>query len=116
MVRFWLTISLLLFVPLTALSKPISDRFFVGKWAGNAYANSEGRFTHCSITAIYESGTTLGFSISSDYELLIGLGKKGWELTTGLEYTVALDVDGRSLGSYSATPVMQKSIWFNLGN
>ncbi len=116
MFRNWLTITFLLIAPTIAHSQSSTDKFTIGEWEGSARTDNEGRFRHCAIIATYESGTMMGFAISKDYDFLVGLANKNWQLTPGTKSSVSLYVDGRSLGSYSATPESQLFIWFNLGN
>jgi len=73
-----------------------------GNWVGGAYSDREtGAFSHCSLTASYESGVIVTFGIDSGMQMYLGLAEPSWELGSGMEYTVELLVDWRSLGHFS---------------
>ncbi|SEK08242.1 hypothetical protein MAA5396_04762 [Marinovum algicola] len=66
-----------------------------GNWSGAAYTNDlTGKFSHCAISAAYNHGSTLHFSINFDASVTVGVsGNLG--LTAGQTFPVALYVDRR---------------------
>src|SRR3546814_20515403 len=100
--RMLLAIALaVIATPLRAENQQIWS-FDTAGWEGGAYQSPDGRFSHCSISAGYKSGISLAFSITGSYGLHIVLGKADWQLPAGGAYDVALDIDSRPLGRYTA--------------
>lgn len=84
-----------LFDPNTGLAKPDQNHFRHLEWEGQAYfSKSTKRFTHCAMTAVYETGTILGFGIRKSGLVLI-LGHPDWDLESNTTYNIVLSVDNR---------------------
>ena len=68
--------------------------FRVGAWEVGIYSNdSTGEFSHCTGSATYKSGITVGFSISKNLNWAIVLFKPTWKLSTGTSYDIVFTVD-----------------------
>ncbi len=87
-----------------------------GDWTGGAYQSESGRFSHCSVSASYRSGTVLALTINADYQFLIVLGNASWQLPTGSRYDVVLSIDGRNLGRYNGETFNNSYLSITLGN
>ncbi|WP_119168943.1 hypothetical protein [Algihabitans albus] len=87
-----LTVALLLALgPRVAKAEKL-ESFEVAGWVGGAYAEDDGRFSHCSLGATYNSDITLVF-LMDDAGLYLMLGKPGWRLPLGEQYQLTLRVD-----------------------
>lgn len=64
----------------------------VAGWEMGAYA-TDGKFTHCSMSAGYKSGIHMFFYISGDFSWRIGWAHSGWRFKTGQGVDLALFVD-----------------------
>lgn len=95
--------------PAGAVPPPAGDatgllyEFRAGSWLGGAYREPPaGPFSHCQVERRYEDGTRLRFGIDRDQALVMFLRYPGWQLEPGTGMDVALQIDDRVLGRFSA--------------
>ncbi|QIE42630.1 hypothetical protein G5B39_12265 [Rhodobacteraceae bacterium SC52] len=75
----------------------LGSSFASGNWQGEAYTNDvSGKFSHCAISAPYESGDTLIFGVTRAATVTVGVVAPGLRMTEGDTFPVILQVDGRS--------------------
>lgn len=53
------------------------------KWVGGAYLGSDGEFSHCVVSAIYNNGITLLVTVTRDYLVGLALRNDKWDLPSG---------------------------------
>ena len=111
-----LTMALLL-IPLTSKAIEIKGYSFKsGSWNGNAYkSDTTGRFTHCSITGRYKSGIILAFALRENFELLIGLQNKTWNIPVTDSFKLGVIIDGVSYGQSQGRAISKDLIRVNFG-
>jgi hypothetical protein len=66
----------------------------VANWYGGAYADAEGKFSHCAMSASYKSGILMIFSVSKNYSWRVGWTSETWRFTPGQKVPIAVYVDG----------------------
>ena len=90
------------------------SQFSFGNWQGAAYTSDEnGAFSHCVISAVYNSGNTLLFSVNRDASVSVGVaGNLG--LRAGQQFPVALYVDRRSPFFGTATAISESMAVLNI--
>ncbi len=69
--------------------------FTSGNWKGTAYYTN-GRFTHCQMSASYRNGSKLIFGLETNRSMSVGIINKRWNLTPGAREEVRIAVDGRT--------------------
>jgi hypothetical protein len=90
--------------------------FHYGGWDGGAYRYDDTEdFSHCSITADYESGVTLGIGVTSDYKLRIVLVNNEWNLEKGEKYSANIYIDNQYLSAYPAESFDNTIVMIDLG-
>ena len=89
--------------------------FSSGNWAGGAYKDADGSFSHCYAAATYTSGITMAMGITADYDLQLVLGHTGWALPVGDRYNVGLLVDDRHLGQFPAVVTGNSMLTIHVG-
>lgn len=67
-----------------------------GNWSGAAYTFDDGAFSHCVVSAIYNHGNTLLFSVNGDATVNVGVVSPTEIFTPEQEFPVALYVDRRA--------------------
>jgi hypothetical protein len=78
----------------------------VGNWSGGAYSVAGGTaLDHCAGAATYNSGVTIAFAVSSNFQWSLGLFDPNWNLTVGTTYPVAFTIDGSSPDFATATAI-----------
>src|SRR6266404_8844605 len=106
-----ITLALLLgkILPVGAAEIPASQ-FNVSGWSGSAYnSDSDGSFSHCAMSATYNSGITLLFSIGSDFWRM-GLYNSNWNLVEGQAYPIIYWVDNTPPQQVSAVAVATQGV------
>lgn len=83
----------LLSKPTNAEQIPGSNREVAG-WQMGAYTSARGQFSHCAMSATYNSGITMLFSISGNYSWRVGWTHPRWQFTKGQQVPIAIYVDG----------------------
>jgi hypothetical protein len=79
--------------------------FSIGNWHGGGFTDdSSGQFSHCVMSANYQSGITLHVSVTSNLSWLLGFSNPTWRLTVGQPIPVDLTFDGRGPLRVSAVP------------
>lgn len=68
------------------------SRTIVAGWSMGAYEH-KGKFSHCAMSATYNSGITMVFSVSDDYSWRVGWGHEAWRFKTGQGVDLTLFVD-----------------------
>ncbi|MEG6508724.1 hypothetical protein V6C03_07050 [Methyloligella sp. 2.7D] len=107
--------ALVFLAPLLATLSPASA-FQSGNWYGNANYEDDGSFRDCTMTATYQSGITLGFIISRDYDWGMVLVNDGWNLKVGSAQDISLEIDDRPKISAIAKVIDSKGIVIPLEN
>ena len=68
-----------------------------GNWSGAAYSyDTTGTFSHCAISAVYNSGETLILTVNEDATVSVGVISPNLNMTVGQTFPVALYIDNRS--------------------
>ena len=88
-----------------------------GDWTGNAYIDRAGSFSHCIMSARYNSGITLYFLLFRNRDLFIGVSAPGWSLNPHSPYTMTLAIDGKVVRSAPGTVLRYDTnrLWLALG-
>ena len=69
--------------------------FSVGNWSGGAYSAPGSRdFDHCAGETLYDSGITLGFTVTNTFQWGMYFYNPAWKLTMGTSYPLAFAIDG----------------------
>lgn len=68
------------------------DSFVVGAWTGYSYYDS-GKFTHCAMSAEYQSGDLLLFSINRNGDLVVSVANPTWKLPVGAQTRILISID-----------------------
>ena len=89
----------------------------VGDWVGNSYVDRAGAFSHCIMSAKYNSGITLYFLLFRNHDLFIGVSAPDWSLSPHSPYTMTLAIDGETIRSAPGTVLRYdtKRLWLALG-
>lgn len=96
-------VTIAIIVCMLSTGPALAQEFTVGLWKGKAYYYKEnGEFSHCAITAEYQSGDSLILSITAQGEIVLGVSNPRWQLREGSEYPVWLSIDRRELGKHQA--------------
>jgi hypothetical protein len=84
----------------------------VGNWHGGSYTDDSTReFTHCAVSAAYQSGMVFTVGVSKNYSWRLGFTNENWQLTVGQNIPVDLTFDGH--GPYRVfAQVLQPTIVF----
>ena len=82
----------------TALAEQIpGSNIASGNWRGAAYtSDSTGIFSHCVVSAGYQSGDELYMSVNADATVTVGIYSTSWQLKSGETMPVTLRVDKRA--------------------
>lgn len=64
-----------------------------GQWNGGPYNGDDGKFSHCFISADYDSGIRIVFTLLRSYKFSMGFIRPGWNLTIGQEYAIKYWID-----------------------
>lgn len=67
-----------------------------GNWSGAAYTFDDGTFSHCVVSAVFNHGNTLFFSVNEDATVTVGVSSPTDIFTPNQEFPVALFVDRRA--------------------
>ena len=96
-----------------ALAAPWS----AGDWKGNAYIDRSGRFSHCMMSARYNSGISLHFLMFPNRDLFIGVAAPDWSLDPDSLYPMTLTIDGDRIRSAPGTVLKYDTgrLWLALG-
>ena len=102
---------------LAGWSPAAAAQWSVGDWTGNSYVNREGGFSHCIMSAKYNSGITLYFLLFRNHDLFIGVSAPDWSLSPHSPYTMTLAIDGKVIHSAPGTVLRYdtKRLWLALG-
>ncbi|MGA7546720.1 MAG: hypothetical protein WBW08_13000, partial [Methyloceanibacter sp.] len=73
-----------------------ANAFQSGEWEGQASTDETGKFSDCTMTAADESGITLAFIISRNFEWGLVLVDDTWGLAVGTSEEVTLAIDKRA--------------------
>ena len=66
----------------------------VGSWMIGAYTNDQtGQFSHCAISAIYNSGIAVVFAVDQHYNWSMALTNANWNVVPGQTYEVQILID-----------------------
>jgi len=96
-------------------SAKVLEPFNVAGWDGGAYSSdNSGLFTHCAMSASYNSGILLLFSVTKEYEWSMGLGNPSWQFTIGNKYPVTYSIDGGQWFSATAEAVTTSAVRIDL--
>ena len=89
----------------------------VGDWNGASYVDRAGAFSHCIMSAKYNSGITLYFLLFRNHDLFIGVSAPDWSLSPHSPYTMTLVIDGKTIRSAPGTVLRYdtKRLWLDLG-
>ncbi len=90
----------------------------VGDWTGNSYIDRAGGFSHCIVSAKYNSGITLYFLLFRNRDLFIGVAAPDWSLDPHSPYTMTMAIDGKVIRSAPGTVLRYDTnrLWLALGN
>ena len=94
-----------------------SAQWSVGDWTGNSYIDRAGAFSHCIVSARYNSGITLYFLLFRNHDLFIGVAAPDWSLNPHSPYEMTMAIDGKTLRSAPGTVLRYdtKRLWLELG-
>ncbi len=67
--------------------------FASGNWKGSAYFTGP-RFTHCAMSAGYDAGWRLVFTLQKDGDVVLGLSHPSLSFRTGSTTSVTMQLDG----------------------
>lgn len=111
------TLFAALFVGCVAGSAPAAAQWSVGDWNGNSYIDRAGTFSHCIMSAKYNSGITLFFLLFRNHDLFIGVAAPDWSLNPHSPYTMTLAIDGKTIRSAPGMVLRYdtKRLWLALG-
>jgi hypothetical protein len=90
--------------------------FKSGNWNGDANNDENGKFRDCTMLAEYNSGITLAFIITRDFDWGLVLANDKWNLETGSTQDVTLAVDSRQPIPATAKAVDSKGLLISLEN
>ena len=93
-----------------------ASAFKSGNWNGNANNDDDGKFRDCTMLAEYNSGITLAFIITRDFDWGLVLANDKWNLETGSTQNVTLAVDSRRPIPATAKAVDSKGLLISLEN
>lgn len=83
--------------------------FNYGNWYGNAFTNdATGDFSHCAVSASYNSGDTLYFTINSNVTVSVAVSNPTLNLTPNQSFPVSLTVDRRHKFFGTATAISRE--------
>lgn len=106
-----LLLSTFLVVP-TMLADHVSageisgTEFAHGAWEGLGYFNDEtGKFSHCVVSAVFNSGDTLYLSVTNGATVVVGFSNPAFRFGEGESFPVSVHVDRRSPFYARATAV-----------
>ncbi len=86
-------LAALLHAPVAAAAT--MDSTHVGNWLLGAYSNDQtGQFSHCAMSASYNSGITMLFAVNRTFGWSLGFADPAWKLSIGSTYTLKLSIDG----------------------
>lgn len=96
---------------------PAAAQWSVGDWTGASYVDRAGAFSHCIMSATYNSGLTLYFLLFRNHDLFIGVSAPDWSLNPHSPYTMTLVIDGKTIRSAPGTVLRYdtKRLWLDLG-
>ena len=82
------------FVPISCLADEIPGTLIShGNWSGAGYTFDDGTFSHCVVSAQYNHGNTLFFSVNIDASVRVGVSTPAETFSPLQEFPVALYVD-----------------------
>ena len=93
-----------------------ASAFKSGNWNGEANNDDNGKFRDCTMLAEYNSGITLAFIITRDFDWGLVLANDKWNLEVGSTQEVTLAVDSRQAIPSSAKAVDSKGLLISLEN
>lgn len=91
--------------PIASADEIPGTRIYYGNWSGAAYTFDDGSFSHCVVSAAYNHGNTLFFSVNIDATVSVGVASPNEIFTPNQEFPVALYVDRRAPFYGNATAV-----------
>lgn len=95
--RYVTSVVFLLVCPAFAFADVIAgSRFAYGNWSGAGYTVDDGTFSHCAISAAYNHGNTLLFSVNGDASVSVGVSVPSDTFAPNEKFPVALFVDRRT--------------------
>ncbi len=87
----------------TAHAAPSGKKLAVGNWTGSAFVNDKSReFSHCAVSARYNSGITIHVSVTRGMSWLMGFSSPNWKLVKGSTIPIQLVFQGRGAISLTA--------------
>ncbi len=93
-----------------------ASAFKSGNWNGEANNDDNGKFRDCTMLAEYNSGITLAFIITRDFDWGLVLANDKWNLEVGSTQEVTLAVDSRQAIPSTAKAVDSKGLLISLEN
>jgi hypothetical protein len=116
--NFLAVITTFLFItnPIFGICSTEFNEFSSGDWTGGVIKDDDGNFSHCYVTAQYESGFYFGIGLTGDYAINLVLSHQEWELPLGETHIVSLSIDGKNLGLFEAYSVDRKGLRIEIGN
>lgn len=83
-------------LPSQTVAEPIPGSAFQrGNWSGGAYTFDNGTFSHCAISAEYQSDDSLILTVSSDASIGVGVVSSRLEMQPSSQYAVSDRIDQR---------------------
>lgn len=71
------------------------DTTYSGNWQIGAYSSDKtGQFNHCGMSARYNSGIYMLFTVGRNYNWGVAFANPAWHLTPGSQYVVKMSIDG----------------------
>ena len=93
-----------------------ASAFKSGNWNGDANNDDDGKFRDCTMLAEYNSGITLAFIITRDFDWGLVLANDKWNLEVSSMQQVTLAVDSRQPIPSTAKAVDSKGLLISLEN
>jgi len=90
--------------------------FKSGNWNGDPNSDENGKFRDCTMLAEYNSGITLAFIITRDFDWGLVLANDKWNLEVGSTQDVTLAVDSRRAIPATAKAVDSHGLLISLEN
>lgn len=82
------------------------EAFQSGNWRATAhFQRNDESFSHCSMNASYNSGTSLFFAIDKELKWRIGFANQKWNLKAGQRYDIAYVIDNFPVNTSSAIAI-----------
>ncbi len=95
--RIGISLAILATVFATSANAAVVEQFTAADWNGMAFTSDEtGQFTHCSVFASYQNGSTLYIAYQVDDTWFFSVANDSWSLKEGGDFAIKFRVDRHS--------------------